>query len=481
VREAATVVGAAVPNIQTPLASALLLANATNGSAASFEQLMAPSVGPKLRFVSASLWSVTGAEPRLLAEVGASPQAGGVTPAGTLGALQKAVGAKTVMINNMLGSTTRQLGYAYSPDAKGKYLVYAEAAFPKSRRANVDSNSAFADLDYALYVGPSASPQELIASSTGGALPSGQRASEAVPFGNTHLLLVMTAKTELGGDLLARLPWSLAAGGLVLTLAGAFLVERLLRRRDYAETLARENDLLYKEQRTVAQTLQHSLLPDSLPSIEGLELASRYVAGVEGIDIGGDWYDVIDLDANHVVFVVGDVSGRGLRAATTMAELRYAVRAYAFQGDAPEAILSKVAQLIDVGRDGHFATAICGVIDVSAHRVTVANAGHPNPLLVSREAAAFAVTDVGAPLGVSGAAPYRATTMSIPANATLLVFTDGLVERRDENIDAGLERLRVASLDPSGSVEDLLTRILIQAIPIGSADDTAILGIRWQN
>jgi serine phosphatase RsbU (regulator of sigma subunit) len=480
VREAGAVASAAIPTLATPLASAATVADVTNGNVASFQQLMTPSVTGQ-RFISASLWSFASGPPTLVTSVGVAPELANDTPARIQSVLRPALGRGAIVIDNLLTSPDRRVGYAYSATGPGaRFVVYAESPFPKNRRATIDTSSAFADLDYALYLGKQVSPAELVASSTGGAIPAGRNASVAVPFGNSDLLLVMTPKKELGGDLLARLPWGLASGGLVLTLAGAFLVERLVRRRVHAEALASENDDLYREQRSVAQSLQHSLLPDTLPHIAGLELATRYVAGAEGVDIGGDWYDVMPVGDDHFVFVVGDVSGRGLRAATAMAELRYAVRAYAAQGDAPEVILEKVSSLIDVARDGHFATALCGAIDVAAHRVTLANAGHPEPLVISADGARFATTDIGVPLGVVDPAPYSSRSMVVPEHGTLLAYTDGLVERRGENLDVGRERLRTAALDTRGSVDDMLTRVLDQAIPTGSADDTAILGIRWQ-
>jgi serine phosphatase RsbU (regulator of sigma subunit) len=482
VREAAAVVSAAVPNVQSPLASAAVLAEATAGSPTAFQKLMAPLAASGRPFMAASLWSLADGNAQLIASVGGKLRLASEPPATIHQELASSLGKGSVAILNFLASSDRRLGYAYSvAGANANFVVYVEATFPDGRRATVDKNSAFADLDYALYLGKAANPTDILASSTGGAILGGSKASDAVPFGSSSLFIVMKAKKELDGNLLANLPWGLAAAGLVLTLAGALLVERLLRRRDHAEALALENDELYKEQRSVAQTLQHSLLPDSLPEIAGLELATRYVAGVEGIDIGGDWYDVMTIDPSHVLFVVGDVSGRGLRAATTMAELRYAVRAYAAQGDAPEVILTKVSQLIDVGRDGHFATAICGSIDVAGHTVSLANAGHPEPLLIAGGDAGFAGTEIGAPLGVVNPAPYSSVSLAIPVNGTLLFYTDGLVERRGESLDVGRERLRRASLDTNGSMEDLLTRVLDETIPSGSADDTAILGFRWQN
>ena len=183
------------------------------------------------------------------------------------------------------------------------------------------------------------------------------------------------------------------------------------------------------------------MLPETLPEIPGLTVGARYIAGVDDIEIGGDWYDVMPLDGGNVMFVVGDVSGRGLAAGTIMAALRYAIRAYAAQGDDPAAILTKLANLISISDDGHFATVLCGVIDVDGHSVTLANAAHPEPLLINGQTS-FVSTDIGVPIGVQAHQPYASTTIAVPAAATLVVFTDGLVERRGEIIDVGLQRLR---------------------------------------
>jgi serine phosphatase RsbU (regulator of sigma subunit) len=209
-----------------------------------------------------------------------------------------------------------------------------------------------------------------------------------------------------------------------------------------------------------------------------LDLAVRYAPGAEGVDIGGDWYDVIVVDGGRVLFVVGDVSGRGLRAATVMASLRYAIHAYAAQGDDPATILTKLSQLVSVERDRHFATVLCGVVDVAEHRVTTVSAGHPSPLVVTPEGADFLTTPVGPPIGVTGS-PYVATDAHVPPGATLVGFTDGLYERRREHPDIGLGRLREASRG-FDSLDDLLDGLLEKMAAGGGADDTAILGIRWQ-
>jgi serine phosphatase RsbU (regulator of sigma subunit) len=371
----------------------------------------------------------------------------------------------------------------------GEYVVYAETSFARTRRSRVDGDSAFADLDYAMYLGPKIDPARVVASSVRGHVPlEGRNLGEAVPYGDTQRFIVLAPRSELGGTLLAWLPWVLAAVGLVFTLGAAALAEWLIRRREQAETLAAElemiaaeNARLLADQRTVAATLQHSLLPEALPEVAGVELGVRYVAGVEGVDIGGDWYDVVTLDDGRLFFVVGDVSGRGLRAATVMASLRYAIRAYAAQGDDPAAVLTKLTKLLSVARDGAFATVLCGIIDVERHEAILASAGHPYPLLVANGHPEFVPTRNGVPVGVTGSEPYESVTASIPANATLLVFTDGLVERRGEALDVGFQRLRDSSVSVAGSLEELLTKIVNDAEHAGTQDDTAVLGIRWRS
>lgn len=489
VHEAAAVSSSAIQSTQVPLSAAGILAQRTRGAPRAFTAVVEPVVKTNVPlFVSASLWRLGNDGPQRITSVGAKPLLSEATPAARRSFLQRAAASKTLLVRDMLQQSPRRLGYTMrSPD--GQYVAYAEAALPKDRRARIAKDSAFADLDYALYLGPKINPDRLLASSVGGdGALSGRKLGEAVPFGDKQLFIVLAPRSPLGGGLLALLPWVLAAAGVVFTLGAAALAEWLIRRRERAEALASElekiaaeNARLLADQRTVAATLQHSLLPEALPDVAGLELGVRYVAGVEGVDIGGDWYDVVTLDDGRLFFVVGDVSGRGLRAATVMASLRYAIRAYAAQGDEPAVVLTKLTKLLSVARDGAFATVLCGIIDVERHEAILASAGHPYPLLVANGSTEFVPTRNGVPVGVTGTEPYESVTASIPANATLLAFTDGLVERRGEALDVGFQRLRDSSADVDGSLEDLLTRVVSDAEHAGTQDDTALLGIRWRS
>ena len=281
---------------------------------------------------------------------------------------------------------------------------------------------------------------------------TGQTASISIPFGSNSFTFVVNARHPLVGSFPQRLPWLIAIVGVLLSIGAALLTLRLIQRRSHAEELAgsleeiaEENRRLYSEQRTIAQTLQHALLPEALPKIRGVETGARYEAGVEGVDIGGDWYDLIALDDHRLLLVVGDVSGRGLRAAATMASLRYAIHAYAAQNDPPATILTKLSKLVNVGATGQLATILCALVDVEAHELTVTSAGHLPPLLISDGTGTFIKSAVGVPIGVNTGATYTSTAVSTPPAATLLAFTDGLVERRGESIDTGLERLQHAA------------------------------------
>ena len=343
-----------------------------------FRQLMSPLAKEGGRFVSASVWPLETVDPRPTIVVGEPPVMLDASPATTRAFLAAAAEGATLSIRDLLGSDRRRLGYAYAvPGARS--VAYAEAALPKNRRATIASDSAFAELDYALYLGRQATSTQLLASSSGHGLRGERTATDIVPFGDTDLLLVVSPRSELGGDVLAALPWILATLGLLLTFVAAFLTERLIRRRERAEELsdrleevAEENAALYGSQREISQQLQRSLMPRSLPRFEGLEASARYEAGVEGTEVGGDWYDVVPLSDHRLVFSVGDVCGRGLAAAALMASLRYSIRAYALEQDDPATILDKLTAMMGTTGVENFATVVCGTLDTADGTLTVA-------------------------------------------------------------------------------------------------------------
>ena len=484
-REVGLVAASSTSTTQTPLSSAASVAAATNGDVDAFRTVIGPLAGPGKRFGSASLWSLDATPPRVIAVVGTQPSLASETPSAISEFFAKA-GPTTLAVNDELG-TARRLGYGITASGvRPRYAVYTETELPKNRKANIAKDSAFSDLGYALYIGAKPIDAQLLASSTGHGI-SGRSASTTVPFGNSSILIVINADKQLGGSLLLWLPWILAALGVVLVASSTLLAEHLIRRREGAESLAgaldlvaRENERLYNEQRSVARTLQHTLLPARCPT-SGSNSPARYVAGEADVEIGGDWYDVVRLPDARVLFVIGDVSGRGIPAATVMASLRFAVRAFASLGDAPDAILTNLAGLLSIKDDGHFATVLCCRIDLAARHLEVANAGHPAPLMISSGGASYVPTRIGVPIGATSAPHYDVVEADLPAAGTLLLYTDGLVERRGENLDVGLARLADSVADAGdASVEDLLRRVVRDLIPDGASDDTALLGLRWK-
>ena len=268
--------------------------------------------------------------------------------------------------------------------------------------------------------------------------------------------------------------------GVTLAVSGGAVVEYLTRRGRMAERQARENRRQYERQRVIAGELQRALLP-SLPEFDGVEVATRYYTGVTGTDVGGDWFDVVQTDENRFVMVVGDVSGRGLKAASTMASLRFPLRANLLNGDPVEQALAKLSPLLDVDSDQQFATVLAAELDLPAGRMTVVSAGHLLPLVVTDGGAEFVSGRVDTPIGVAPSVRPTPITVDLPDSATVLFFSDGLVERVGELLDVGLERLRQAASRPAANVGQLVDAVSSDLVPGEAHDDTIILGVRWLN
>ena len=488
-RDADALVAAALPSVQTPLASAAELADVTGGNVAKFKRFAAAyagTAGSGHQYVSLSLWRVGSLGSGPVAVQGAAPVLA-AQPGTATSFLAAAARSPQLSVIGLLRVPQPRLGYAYAnPGASGGYVVYAESPLPASRRSRLQGSSAFAGLDYALYLGHRQVPQKLLLTNVDRfPLPSPSD-GETVSFGNNALTLAVSSRAPLTGTLPRDLPWIILVLGVLLSAAAAGLTLRLTQRRQAAEALAgrleviaSENERLYAEQRSIAQTLQHALLPDSLPTVPGVETSALYQAGERGVEVGGDWYDVIALDAHRLLLVVGDVSGRGLRAATTMASLRYAIRAYAAQSDDPAEILTKISRLVDVAESGQLATVLCAIIDTESRQLSVTSAGHLPPLLLSDHGGRFVDSDVGLPIGVEADTEYRSATVTIAPEVTIVAFTDGLVETRGESLDEGLERLRAAATRHDVGLPELLGTLVTELVNGRSEDDIAIVGVRW--
>ncbi len=233
-------------------------------------------------------------------------------------------------------------------------------------------------------------------------------------------------------------------------------------------------------ERAAAAALQRSLIPDRLPSIPGLELAGRYLpAGAGGV--GGDWYDVFLLPTGRVGVVMGDVLGRGLRAAVVMGRLRSALRAYALEAAEPGEVLERLDRKLQHFEAGQMTTVLYATLDADLTKVSLSSAGHPLPMMSSPGSEiATIVADVDPPLGVDSGVRRRTTILDVPPGAVLALFTDGLIERRGESVTDGLERLR-RSLRAGSAEQRSATAIHTMLGGADPEDDVALLVARRED
>jgi len=230
-------------------------------------------------------------------------------------------------------------------------------------------------------------------------------------------------------------------------------------------------------ERAATGLLERSLLPTKLPSCVGLDFATRYAAA-EQHTVGGDWYDLFTAPSGRLWIVVGDVAGHGLNAAVVMGRIRSALRAYTLLGEVPERVLDLVDQKIDHFEDGTIATVACAALDPPYDTMTLAVAGHPPPVIAAADQPArFAEIEVSPPVGTNFGVPRVATTVTLARGSVAVFYTDGLVERRGESLDIGLERLRNAVVTdaPDRLARDIMRHLVGANAP---EDDVALVVMR---
>jgi anti-sigma regulatory factor (Ser/Thr protein kinase)/putative methionine-R-sulfoxide reductase with GAF domain len=256
----------------------------------------------------------------------------------------------------------------------------------------------------------------------------------------------------------------------------AALLQVVAARAGPAIERARLYEALDREHRG-AVALQRSLLPEGVPEIVGVEIAARYLPARD--EVGGDWYDVIELPGGLVGLAIGDVAGHGVRAAALMGQLRTALRAYALDGYSPGETLKRLDRLLHTVRGEGMATASYAVLDPLTGSVRVASAGHPPAVIVPSSGHARLVEAAPAPpLGTLPFGTYVEVLDTVGPGETVMLYTDGLIERRREPLTAGLERLRVYA-SVIASAETLCQRVIDRLVPPGGADDdVAIVVVR---
>ncbi|MGI4894772.1 MAG: SpoIIE family protein phosphatase [Janthinobacterium lividum] len=254
-------------------------------------------------------------------------------------------------------------------------------------------------------------------------------------------------------------------------------------------TQALQRALLLAERTATARTLQDSMLTTDLPQAGGLELLARYVAASAGEQVGGDWYDGVQLPDGTTLVVIGDVSGHDIAAAAEMGRLRIALRALAVDRDDPPAqLLARLESVVSsLGGEPILASCVVARVEQSPEQFDAglrllrwANAGHPPPLLVLADGSARVLAP--APellLGVGDGTPRTDHVVEVPSGATLLLYTDGLVERRGEDLEDGIERLRTAGEVLAGAELGAAVDALLAAVGTDGGDDVAVLAVRF--
>jgi serine phosphatase RsbU (regulator of sigma subunit) len=241
------------------------------------------------------------------------------------------------------------------------------------------------------------------------------------------------------------------------------------------------NARIYERERRIADSLQAASLPRSLPERPGMRIDADYRPGSAEATIGGDWYDAFVLADGRVAISVGDVVGHGLLAAITMTKLRQAMQAAAMVDANPETMLRVANDTILVHDPGAHATALAGILDMKRRTFDFACAGHPGPLLRTADGSIEEIDCRGIPLGFTENVRYAKTTIDVPASATFVAFTDGLVEAT-RDILAGYDMLRGALTEERVRTAPSPAKAIADFVLAGvdARDDVAVLTIQFE-
>ena len=245
--------------------------------------------------------------------------------------------------------------------------------------------------------------------------------------------------------------------------------------------LAIEHARLFEREHQIAETLQRSLLPNVVPSVPGLAVAARYLPARAEAQVGGDWYDVVELASGGLALSIGDVAGHGIEAAALMGQLRNVLRIAALDGDDAGAAMMRVDRLLQSQRprEDSIATAVFARLNGDGRTLEIASAGHPPPLIVRPDGSVgFIDHPRSVPLGVPAASHRQTGSCQVEPGSLVLLYTDGLVERRGTSITDGLDRLAqvaaTAGRDPEAACDHVLRAMLGDE---GPADDVALLAV----
>jgi serine phosphatase RsbU (regulator of sigma subunit)/anti-sigma regulatory factor (Ser/Thr protein kinase) len=234
--------------------------------------------------------------------------------------------------------------------------------------------------------------------------------------------------------------------------------------RMLAQALSRTH--LNEAERELSDGLQQAMLPGVSPRVDGMSLAARYIPTGGGLQVGGDWYDVIDLPSGRTAVVIGDVQGHDIRAAGIMGQLRIALRAYAAEGHGPDAVMSRASRFLAGLDQERFATCLYAEIDPANGTLDVVRAGHPDPVIRLTDGTTLPRhTAGGLPLGILPDTDYPTTRLVLSPGEILLLCTDGLIETGGHDLETGLKRINaVLSTGLTDGSLDILADTLVEAV-----------------
>ena len=467
----------AIPNGLGTLGGIL---KATRGSSVAFEQAAKASLDPRTPTLTLAWLSkdIESGDYVVRAEVGPELTTGQHINDARVHTFNAAMTTDGDMVATPIVGADRKLGFALgAPAAPPGTVLYRESALGPLQAPEAASSAPFAELEVGVYGSAKADPASALVSTTDTLPLNGDTYELPLAAGASKWLLSVRAKSPLVGNVAANAWWVLLVGGIAGSLLIAAAIELVARRRDVALAL-------YASEHQVAETLQRSLLPQ-LPTIDGLDLCARYLAGGQGQEVGGDWFDAFPVDDGRVGIAVGDVIGHDLAAASAMAQIRAALRAYALDGGSPHEVLDRLAKLVDALGLAELVTVFYGLLDAPAYdgsrRLTYANAGHLAPLLREPDGTVRPLDGGGAVvIGAPGAGDHRPVEEHIPQGATMLLFTDGLVEVPGQTLDDAIDQVAavLSHHGAGGDLSDVCDNIVAPMSVATLRDDVALLAIR---
>lgn len=393
-------------------------------------------------------------------------------------ALRQAQSAGVLVPTPIVGSgAARTVGFAIGPPvAPADTVLYQQNTLGALGPPQAAATAPFSELNVVLYDSTRPDPSQALVATVSTLPLTGDVHAKSITAGTTNLLLQVSPARPLVGGLTTNAPWLILGGGILVAVLIGVAVETETRRRRSAVSL-------YQGEHRLTESLQRSLLPQ-LPTVTGLRLGASYLAGSEGQQVGGDWYDLFELTDGRIGVVVGDVVGHDISAAVLMSRVQTALRAFAFLDDAPAAVLDRLDGLLETFNTDRLVTVFYGVLSApdrhGNRRLVYANAGHPPPLLHRPDGSVAELDDaksllLGVRPGIDDARPQHDVELS--EGTMLLMYTDGLVEVPGESLTDLIERLKdVTAAVPPGTSPDAVCDWLLSHMTAGQRrDDIAIM------